>query len=104
VNQIDAPPGTTVTRDIVVWSNAAGTIPLNLTGGSVTFVVYDAPQGAVVTGLTKAVTITDASNGKVTMTIDTPNSVHVYYYVVTLTELDHTVTEIDNGKLVIHAD
>ena len=98
-------PGSLVTRDVTVYTDASKTEPMDLTGGTVTLAIYDAPNGTLITNLSHAVTVLDPLVGTLYFTVEVPPDYgfHVYYYAVRLVEAEGTATIIDSGKLTTGA-
>lgn len=87
----------------VTVTNADGSVR-NITGGNLTFEVYDAPDRTT-HKITGTATVVSGVAGTATAYLDDTdtdfNEYHVFYYIITLTELDNTVTDVQDGKLII---
>lgn len=103
MNEVRIRSGSAFAREVKVYSDSSQLTPLDISGTSATFTVYDAPNGEVV--LDGDVLYTDAVNGIMIISIPGADTVMdhiaVLYGQVVFTDTDASVWVIDEFKLVI---
>lgn len=95
-------PGEVSEQDLIIFSDAALTMPRDLTGAHVVYELCTAPSGGVVRHGTATIA-SDPTTGAVRLVMDTTGlaGTAVYWIVVTLYEADGTTTNVLTGRMLV---